>query len=295
MRRWLLAGSLGADQRVSRMWRWLLAGSLGAAVAGAAYKARTLTLDGAVAAAMVGSIAFARGGLPAAAALLAFFGSSSWLSRVGRRRKESLELAQSKGARRDAWQVIANGGIATLAIALRQPGAFVGALAAAGADTWATELGLLARRPPRLITTLRMVPRGTSGGVTPEGLAASLGGGLVVGLSWTAFTRHTWGPAVAVLAGTVAALVDSLLGATVQASYYCQRCRMPTEDRLHRPCGRRAQLSKGLPYVTNNTVNALATLIGAGVGLCAERQTRRSTSGEGASVSAASAGGRVCL
>ena len=260
------------------MRRGLLAGSLGATIAAAAYKARALTLDGAVAAALVGGIVFARGGLPAAGALLAFFGSSSWLSRVGRKRKELLDLAQAKGARRDAWQVLANGGIATLAIAFRQQGAFVGALAAAGADTWATELVLLAHRPPRLITTLRRVPRGTSGGVTPEGLAASLGGALVVGLTWALFTRQPSGPVVATLAGTIAALVDSAIGATLQAGYYCQTCGTSTEDTLHRECGQHAQLRKGLPYVTNDTVNALATLTGAVIGVIVERQTRRSTS-----------------
>ena len=259
------------------MRRWLLAGSLGAAVAMAAYRARALTRDGTIAAAVVGCVVFARGGLAAAAALLAFFGSSSWLSRVGRRNKESLELAQAKGAQRDAWQVLANGGIATLAIALDQPGPFVGAIAAAAADTWATELGLLARRQPRLITTLRPVPAGTSGGVTPEGLAASLGGALVVGLGWYLFAGQRRALAVAAIAGTTAALADSLLGATLQASYYCRSCDVPTEDRIHPRCGREAELTRGYRPINNDTVNALATLVGAGVGLVAGRQTRRST------------------
>ena len=277
------------------MGRWLFAGGVGAAVAGVAYKAKALTLDGALAATLVGAIVFGRGGLAAAAALLAFFGSSSWLSRIGRRAKESLKLAQAKGARRDLWQVLANGGVATLAIGLNQQGAFLGALAAAGADTWATELGLLARRPPRLITTLREVEPGTSGGITFEGLAAGICGALVVGLSWRAFHGRRPGPFTAVLAGTVGSLVDSLLGATLQGNYYCETCEAPTEDEIHRRCGAEAQLRSGYRKVNNDVVNTLATLAGAAVGLYAERQTRRSTSGEGASVSAASAGGRVCL
>ena len=231
------------------MRRWLLAGCLGVTVSGAAYKARALTLDGAIAAAVVGCIVFARGGVAAAAALLAFFGSSSWLSRVGRDTKESLDLAQAKGAQRNLWQVLANGGVPTLAIALNQRGAFIGALAAAAADTWATELGLLARRPPRLITSLRPVAPGMSGGITPEGLAASAGGALVVGLTWRLFAGQRSAPIVATTAGMVGSVVDSLLGATLQAN------RM----------------------LNNDAVNALATLAGAAVGLFAERQTRRST------------------
>src|SRR5207248_1973783 len=113
---------------------------------------------------------FARGGLPAAAALLAFFASSSALSRFGESRKRALPLAQAKGAQRDVWQVFANGFVATVSLAIGRDEAFLGALAAAGADTWATELGMLASTPPRLITTLHRVEAGTSGGVTPVGL-----------------------------------------------------------------------------------------------------------------------------
>src|SRR5215468_2289021 len=133
---------------------WLLAAVLGSSVAALAYSRRTLTLDGAIAAVGVGTVVCARGGLRGSAGLLAFFVSSSALSRVGRARKQSAALAQAKGSRRDAWQVLANGGFAAVSVALGRHTAFVGALAAAGADTWATELGMLAAGQPRLITTL---------------------------------------------------------------------------------------------------------------------------------------------
>src|SRR5947209_17406178 len=96
--------------------RLLASAVLGGGVAAVAFWRRALTFDGAVAAAVVGSLVFFRGGLPAAASLLAFFGSSSALSRLGHSRKASGPLAQSKGARRDAWQVLANGGMATVCI-----------------------------------------------------------------------------------------------------------------------------------------------------------------------------------
>lgn len=243
---------------------------LGAAVAGLAYWRRALTGDGAGAAAAVGAVVFARGGAPATAALLAFFASSSALSRVGERRKRSAPLAQAKGARRDAWQVLANGGVATLSLLVggrrHGGGAYVGALAAAGADTWATELGMLARRPPRLITTLQPVERGTSGGVTPEGLRASLAGASVVGLAWALLGggwRDVWG---ALGAGMTGSLVDSLLGATVQAVYRCHACGELTEAPVHARCGRQATLVRGQTWLTNDAVNALATLAGAAVG-----------------------------
>ena len=248
------------------MGRALVAALLGGCVAALAYWRRALTRDGAIAAAVVGAVVFFRGGLPAAASLLAFFGSSSALSRLGHARKASGALAQAKGARRDAWQVMANGGVATLCIALGHRRGFVGSLAAAGADTWATELGMLAGRRPRLITTLRPVVPGTSGGITPEGLAASMGGALVVGGAWSLFGGGGAGLRLALVAGACGSLVDSVLGATVQARYQCQACGAASEAPRHTACDRPARLVRGRAWLTNDTVNALATLSGAAAG-----------------------------
>ncbi|HEY2594128.1 MAG TPA: DUF92 domain-containing protein [Chloroflexota bacterium] len=247
--------------------RWVVGGTLGAAIAALAYSRRTLTLDGAVAAAVVGSATFTLGGLPAAGALLAFFGTSSGLSRVGESRKLVLPLAQAKGSRRDAWQVLANGGVATLCVVAGRPRGLLGALAAAAADTWATELGLLSKASPRLITTLRRVPAGTSGGVTLHGLGASVGGALVVGVAYAALGGG-WSSLPRALGGGLGgALVDSLLGATLQAAYWCPRCDLPTEDALHKRCGAPTELRAGLIWMTNDTVNGLATLAGAAIAL----------------------------
>jgi uncharacterized protein (TIGR00297 family) len=246
--------------------RWFLAAVLGGAFGLIAHQRRTLTVDGAVAAAVVGGVVFARGGLPASAALLAFFGSSSALSKLGERRKRHSPLAQAKGSRRDMWQVLANGGIATLSIGLGNRAGFVGAIAAAGADTWATELGLLATRQPRLITSLRVVEPGTSGGITTEGLAASAGGAVCVGLAWSLSGGGWRGLPVAIVAGVCGSLIDSWLGATLQALYRCPVCGAMTEESVHTPCGSSTQLVKGQRWVSNGTVNGLATLAGAAIG-----------------------------
>jgi uncharacterized protein (TIGR00297 family) len=212
----------------------------------------------------VGSVVFVRGGLPGAATLLAFFVSSSALSRGQRH-------AQAKGARRDAWQVLANGGAATACLALGSRGGFVASLAAAAADTWATEIGMRARHAPRLITTGRIVEPGTSGGVTALGLLASAAGALLVGAAWALTSSQPRALRLALVTGLCGSILDSLLGATLQALYRCPKCGALTEETVHKTCGQRTQLVHGFEPVTNDVVNALATaaaaVLGARLGL----------------------------
>src|SRR5512147_160005 len=119
-------------------------------VAYGAYRAHSLDKSGALAATLVGTIIFGIGGLQWAILLLAFFITSSGLSRAFKKRKQRLNEKFSKGHERDAGQVFGNGGLATLFVLVHAllPGSMIGwagfaaALAAVNADTWATELGV---------------------------------------------------------------------------------------------------------------------------------------------------------
>ena len=274
--------------------------ALAIAIAAAALKARSLSRSGAAAAAVLGTCIFGLGGLGWAVLLLAFFISSSALSRLFRRRKQALDEKFSKGSERDAAQVLANGGVAGLfAIAHAFfPGAAwpwlgcAAALAAANADTWATELGVLNPTPPLLITTGKPVERGTSGGISLAGtLAATSGSALIaffgaifwqghtalnpVGLSPLAaellgaapvgirFTQGLGWFALLALAGLFGSLVDSLLGATLQAIYHCPNCKKETEKHPLHSCGTQTTRVRGLPWLDNDWVNTACTLAGA--------------------------------
>jgi uncharacterized membrane protein len=61
-------------------------------------------------------------------------------------------------------------------------------------------------------------------------------------------------------------LFDSLLGATVQAIYWCDRCEKETERKQHR-CGAPTRRIRGLPWLGNDGVNFLASVVGATVAL----------------------------
>jgi len=236
-----------------------------AVVALLAYRTYALTAAGAGAAFVVGATVFGSGGWTAAAVLFAFFLPSTLLSRIAGNQKRALDNEQRQ-APRSAWQVLANGGVAAVcALAAPRAGpafavAFAGAFAAASADTWGTEVGMLSRRAPVSILTLRPVRAGVSGGVTPLGLAASVSGALCVALVSAAAGV---GPFRAVAFGGVAgAILDSILGASLQAMRWCPVCQSECETRRHH-CGSSTTLRRGASFLENDGVNFAATLCGA--------------------------------
>jgi uncharacterized protein (TIGR00297 family) len=133
-----------------------------------------LTPGGLVAACAVGAGVMWGLGWPGLALLFAFFLTGSVLT----------QLAERRGPSRNARQVLANGGIALLAALLGSWAGAAGAIAAAAADTWATEIGAYSPFPPRLITSGKRVTRGTSGGITAVGtLGGVAGAALIAGLT----------------------------------------------------------------------------------------------------------------
>ena len=247
------------------------------AVALAAWRVRALTSGGALAAWFVGSAVFAAGGWAYAAVLFAFFIPSTLLSRLGRARKRELVDIGKHGAR-DAGQVLANGGIAAacalLAVATHAvpiAAAFAGAFAAASADTWGTEIGTLVKSPPRSILTFAPLPPGLSGGVTLTGTVAEFAGACAVALVAFALGVAPWWSVAA--GGIAGALADSILGASLQELRYCPQCARRCETDPH-ACGAPTRAVRGLPWMSNDAVNAFATGTGALVALVATAMPR---------------------
>ena len=268
----VVCGSLAVcEQAVNQMsdvLRWGICAGAACGVAYMAWRGKALSVSGAAAAAIVGTLCAGGGGAFGAVALLLFFGSSSGLSRVGKRKKDA--LAFEKGGQRDAGQVLANGGVAALCAGLLplvspeiRPvlwAAFLGSLSEACADTWATEVGTLAARPPRLIINFRPAPKGASGAVSlPGSLALLAGAALIACIGFWQGGAGAFGAAL--IGGVLGAFLDSLLGATVQAQYECAICGKITERREHH--GLPTDLIRGYAFMNNDVVNALGTLAGA--------------------------------
>jgi uncharacterized protein (TIGR00297 family) len=233
-----------------------------------ARRTRTLSTSGAVAAAVVGTLAVAAG-WSWGFLLLSHFVAASALSKLGERRKaELVGPVVQKAGERDARQVLANGGVYALAalgyLVFPSPiwyAVGAGALAASAADTWATEVGTLAGGEPVSIISAKRVPPGTSGGITMVGTLAGAGGALFIGAAAT--LAHWSVPLAAVaLGGMVGALADSLLGALLQARRWCDVCAKSTERLVH-SCGTSTRHAGGVAGFDNDSVNAVCSGVGA--------------------------------
>lgn len=242
-----------------------------------AYRRHSLSRSGVAGAVVTGTTTFGLGGWSWGLSLIFFFVSSSLFSHFCSRDKAAIaEDKFSKGSQRDIGQVAANGGMASLlalgygatssptARKLLQAG-FAGVIATATADTWATELGVLSPRPPRLITTGAPTAPGTSGGITTLGTGAAALGALASGLFFWSLQRYHRSlltlPLTAFVSGIAGNLFDSFLGATAQAMFYCPACNKETERQIHN-CGTRTLPLRGFSWMTNDMVNFLSTLVG---------------------------------
>jgi len=276
---------------------------------------RSLSVSGARSAFVVASLSLAtswRNGIT----LLAFYWTSSELTRFGSRIKGTLEEGVTEGGERGASQVFACSLIGVILACTRRiivgrdgplllggssvaissssslallgdqlTLAYVAFFACCAGDTWASELGILSKTLPRLVTKpWKKVPPGTNGGVSLVGLGASAAGGMIMGLihglfvaggisSLLPFTSSSMVSAltpsqygrevmfltfVGFLGGFGGSLLDSVLGATVQATYYDEESK-----KIVKRSGPRTTKVGGHGFLSNEMVNVVSTAISA--------------------------------
>lgn len=253
------------------------AGITGTVFGAAAYGTRVLTGRGAVGGGLFAATLVGGGGVVWVVPALTFFVLSSALSQLPDR--ASTDGTEQHESRRTLRQVFANGGVAwallagvvlapVSADALQMGGylGFLGALAAAAADTWATELGTRYAGRPWSLRTLRRAAPGTSGAVSVIGTGGAVAGAVtIVGAAYASGAPPmSAGRAVIVVgAGLVGMMADSLLGATLQARYYDPEANALVE----RPVKADAVPARGWAGVDNEVVNLCGTTVGAAVAM----------------------------
>lgn len=243
----------------------------------------SVSLSGAAGGLVVGILLWLGGDWPVWLMLTVFFVSSSLLGIPGKRLRPKVEGKHQRGSRRSWQQVAANTApmvIAALALPAAQISgsarvtqallvAITAGFAAAASDTWAGEVGVLSSRQPRLLWGWTTVEAGQSGGVTMLGLLGALLGaatlasiGFLAGLTWPFV-------GLALACGFAASLLDSLLGATVQALY-----QDSSGQWTEKPFGTQGNAHlrvRGWGWMNNDVVNvlsvALSTLLAFAIAL----------------------------
>lgn len=172
---------------------------------------------------------------------------------------------------------------------------YIAHYACATADTWASEVGILATTPPRLVTSLflRTVPPGTNGGMSLLGTVASGMGGLFISLVYICMEPSYWSHLYAVMLGNtnsyaydgsllsvgnlrdnvsvllfgffcgiLGSLIDSVLGATCQLTLYSneRKCIVKKSDANMPGLGDVVRIC-GMDLLSNEAVNVLSIFL----------------------------------
>lgn len=205
-----------------------------------AYRRDVLTWDGSLAAFVVGMVIGIFGDVTWLLLLLFFLLSSFLATRYRFALKQAMGVQEGFRGERRAANVIANGfslmavAVATLVLPTAFPKAiggivFLSALSVAGADTLASEIGVLSRRT-YLITNGKPVPPGTDGGVSGLGQLSAFGAALytsIVGWFVLSYLARIAGliPSlpdapiyllIPLVIGFLGCQLDSVIGATLE-------------------------------------------------------------------------------
>ena len=211
-------------------------------LSGLAYYRRVLTWDGTIAAFFVGLVIGIFGDVTWLLLLLLFLLSSFAATRYRFALKQAMGVQEGVRGERRASNVLANSAAPAAVAILGFQGfggglmtkevsglLFVSSLAVAGADTLASEIGVLSSKV-RLITNGKPVKPGTDGGVSALGQGAALAAALYTGLFGyvvlapasaslgfpATFPADPVFLAIPAVVGFVGCQIDSLFGATLE-------------------------------------------------------------------------------
>lgn len=238
----------------------LLSVIFGIITAAISFKLKLLNLKGALVTFILAVIIFYFGGVKWSTPILTFFILSSILSKIRKRVNPSVDSYFQKSDTRDHFQVLANGGFPGIMILLNQVVqlelfyiAYVSAIAAACSDTWATEIGTLFNFKTYNIINFAPVEQGISGGVSAVGFAGAILGAMIILFSAIHWISSLEAGVIIFASGFTGSVLDSVIGASLQAKYKCMTCNKITERKIH--CGTPSIQSAGLSWLNNDGVN----------------------------------------
>ena len=197
-------------------------------LAAAAYlsvRMQKLTVAGGIAGVVVGFLVFVGGELSGLLLLVAFFVLGTLATSWKKKEKALFKIDSDRSAKRDIWQVLANGGMAAilglLAILLPDHASdfrimIAAALASATADTLSSELGIVYGRRFFNILTFKKEQKGLDGVISIEGLLIGIIGSAIIAaiyLGGHIGNSLFW---LIIISGTAGNLTDSVLGAALE-------------------------------------------------------------------------------
>ena len=217
---------------------------------------KLLTPAGLVHAWILGVLLWGTLGWPGYLVMMVYFLVGSGVTRIGMAEKEAAGIAEKRSGARgpeNVWGSALTGTICAIAAyALTQTQTqtqlipllllgYVASISTKLSDTCASEVGKAYGKRTFLITTLQAVDRGTEGAVSLEGTLAGIVASIAIALAgWAVGLIDATGIGICIVAAFVATNLESVIGATLQNQF---------------------------DWLTNELVNILNTLIGAGVAI----------------------------
>jgi uncharacterized protein (TIGR00297 family) len=217
---------------------------------------KLLTPAGLIHAGALGVIVWGTLGWRGYGVVMFYFLVGSAVTRIGMAEKEAEGIAEKRGGARgpeNVWGSAFAGTICAIGVAATELDllapewksilllGYVASFATKLSDTTASEIGKAYGKRTFLITTLQPVARGTEGAISLEGTLAGIVGGLLIAL--VAYSLHLIGVSgvlICAMAAFIATNAESVIGATLQSKF---------------------------DWLTNELVNILNTIIGAGVAI----------------------------
>jgi uncharacterized protein (TIGR00297 family) len=243
-------------------WSWLVAIALNSVLAAIAWVVpkKLLTPAGLLHGWLLGVLIWGTLGWPGYTVVMFYFLVGSAVTRVGMAEKEAAGIAEKRSGARgpeNVWGSALTGSLCALGVLVCRLWfadfptvkmlvsllllGYVASFSTKLADTCASEIGKAYGQRTFLITTLKPVPRGTEGAVSLEGTVAGIVASAAIALvGWLVGLIPAVAIGVCVLAAFVATNLESVIGATLQTRF---------------------------SWLTNEVVNILNTLIGAGAAI----------------------------